>query len=93
MFLCQTGVEGRAARREVDPMPATSVLVLHDDGQSYVAQLLGQHRDRATGGWRLGVLYSVDVGMQFQRVVLADQCKALPLRPQPSGRLRRSRRT
>ena len=30
-------------------MPATAVEVLHDDGKWYLTQLLGQHRDRATG--------------------------------------------
>ena len=47
--------EGRAAARKADPMPTTSILVLHDDGRWYVAQLLGQHRDRETGDWRCGV--------------------------------------
>jgi hypothetical protein len=44
-------------------MPATHVLVLHDDGRWYRAQLLGQHRDRATRHWRVGVRYFVDVGI------------------------------
>ena len=39
-------------------MPTTAVEVLHDDGRWYVAQLLGQHRDRATGDWRCGVRYT-----------------------------------
>ena len=43
-------------------MPATAVEVLHDDGRWYVAQLLGQHRDRATGDWRCGVRYTVGAG-------------------------------
>jgi hypothetical protein len=59
-------------------MPATAVEVLHDDGRWYLAQLLGQHRDRATGEWRCGVRYTVGVGMQYQRVVWADQCRRLP---------------
>ena len=59
-------------------MPATAVLVLHDDGRWYVAQLLGQHRDRVTGDWRCGVRYTVAAGMQHQRVVWADQCSRLP---------------
>ena len=50
--------EGRAAGRKADPMPTTAVEVLHDDGRWYVAKLLGQHRDRETGGWRCGVRYS-----------------------------------
>ena len=36
-------------------MPANSVLVLHDDGRWYLAQLLGQHRDQRTGAWRCRV--------------------------------------
>jgi hypothetical protein len=56
-------------------MPTTAVEVLHDDGRWYLAQLLGQHFDRATGEWRCGVRYTVDVGMQNQRVVWADQCR------------------
>ena len=43
----------------------------------YLAQLLGQHRDRASGEWRCGVRYTVGFGMQYQRVVGADQCRAL----------------
>jgi hypothetical protein len=58
-------------------MPATAVLVLHDDDRWYLAQLLGQNRDRATGEWRCGVRYTVRVGMQYQRVVWADQCRRL----------------
>jgi hypothetical protein len=42
--------------------PGAAILVLHDDGRWYVARLLGQHRDRATGDWRYGVRYTVDVG-------------------------------
>jgi len=41
-------------------MPTTAVEVLHDDGRWYLAQLLGQHRDRGlphgggvTEGWRV----------------------------------------
>ena len=59
-------------------MSATAVEVLHDDGHLYLARLLGQHRDRVTGDWRCGVRYTVDVGMQYQRVVWADQCRRLP---------------
>jgi hypothetical protein len=58
-------------------MPPTAVEVLHDDGKWYLAQLLGQHRDRATGDWRCGVRYTVNVGQQYQRVVWADQCRRL----------------
>ena len=58
-------------------MPTPAVEVLHDDGRWYVARLLGQHRDRETGGWRCGVRYSVAAGYQFQRVVWAEQCRAL----------------
>ncbi len=57
-------------------MPATHVLVLHDDGRWYMAHLLGQHRDLATRAWRIGVRYYIDVGMQHQRVVCADECRA-----------------
>ena len=49
-------------------MAATAVEVLHDDGRWYLAQLLGQHRDRQTGDWRCGVRYSVAPGMTYQRV-------------------------
>jgi hypothetical protein len=48
---------------------------VHDDGRWYLAQLLGQHRDRATGEWRCGVRYTVEVGIQHQRVVWAEQCR------------------
>jgi len=58
-------------------MPTTTAVeVLHDDGRWYLAQLLGQHRDWAAGGWRCGVRYTVDVRMQYQRVVWAEQLKA-----------------
>ena len=57
-------------------MPTTAIEVLHDDGRWYLCQLLGQHRDRVTGAWRCGV-YTVGVGMQYQRVVWADQCRRL----------------
>gem|GEM_PF-2303079 len=48
-------------RRQRQPiMPTTAVEVLHDDGRWYLAQLLGQHRDRGlphgggvTEGWRV----------------------------------------
>jgi hypothetical protein len=59
-------------------MPATAVEVLHDDGRWYLAQLLGQHRDKATGDWRCGVRYTVDFGMNGRRLVWADQCRRLP---------------
>ncbi len=59
-------------------MPTIAVEVRHDDGRWYLATLLGQHRDRATRGWRCGVRYTVDVGMQYQRVVWADDCRQLP---------------
>ena len=59
-------------------MPTTAVEVLHDDGRWSVARLLGQHRDRETGDWRCGVRYSVAPGLAYQRVVWADQCRALP---------------
>ena len=49
-------------------MPETHVLVLHNDGRWYRAQLLGQHRDRATRSWRVGAWHYVGVGMQHQRV-------------------------
>lgn len=61
-------------------MPASHVLVLHDDGLFYVARLLGQHRDRASGAWRVGVRYYVGVGMQH---VSADECRAVD--EPPSG--------
>ena len=73
-------------------MPATAVEVLHDDGRWYVAQLLGQHRDRATGDWRCGVRYTVDVGMQYQRVVWADQCRRLPAEDEVQLRATRTSR-
>jgi hypothetical protein len=62
-------------------MPATTVFVLHDEGRWYLAQLLGQHRDRAAGDWRCGVRYSVDVGVRYQRVVWAAQCRDAYGRP------------
>jgi len=46
-------------------------------GRCRVGHLLGQHRDRATGDWCCGVRYSVDVGMQYQRVVCADHSRRL----------------
>jgi hypothetical protein len=58
-------------------MPASAVEVRHDDGRWYLAELLGQHRDRETGAWRCGARYTVDVGMQYQRVVWAGECRAL----------------
>src|SRR5688572_11079799 len=63
-------------------MPATHVLVLHDDGRWYLAQILGQHRDRATRLWRVGVAYYVDVGMHHQRVVWADECRVVDSPPE-----------
>ena len=59
-------------------MPTTAVEVLHDDGRWYLAQLLGQHRDRATGGCRGEVRYTVGVGMKYRRVVWADRCPRKP---------------
>src|SRR5215203_5145580 len=56
----------------------TAVEVLHDDGRWYLAELLGQHRDRATGDWRCGVRYGVAPRMVYQRIVWADHCRALP---------------
>ena len=64
-------------------MPTTAVEVLHDDGRWYPAQLLGQHRHRATGEWRCGVRYTVAVGAQYQSVVWADQCRRLPAEGPP----------
>ena len=58
-------------------MPTTAVLVLHHDGRSYVAQLLGQHRDHETGGWRCGVRYYVEPGQQYQRVLPASKCRGV----------------
>ena len=66
-------------------MPVAQILVPHDDGRWYVATLLGQHRDRATGRWRAGVRYTVDV-MTFQRVLWADDCRRLPEQHQDDQR-------
>ena len=55
-------------------MPATHILVLHDGGRRWVAQLLGQHRDRPTGRWMVGVRHYVAPGEQYQRVLWADDC-------------------
>jgi len=67
-----------ALLRAAGVLVGAAVGVPHDDGRWYLAQLLGQHRDRATGGWRCGVRYSVAPGLAYQRVVWADQCRALP---------------
>jgi hypothetical protein len=56
-------------------MPASHILVPHDVGTWREAQLLGQHRDRSTGRWRVGVRYSVGIGEQYQRVLWADDCR------------------
>ncbi len=64
-------------------MPATAVEVLHDDGRWYLAQLLGQHRDRETGDWRCGVRYSVAPGWHT-----SASCG-----PTSAGRYRQSRST
>jgi hypothetical protein len=58
-------------------MFTAAVEVQHDDGSWYVAQLLGQHRDRHTGRWRRGVRYSVAPGFAYQRVVWALQCRPI----------------
>ena len=58
-------------------MPATAVEVLHDDGRWYVATLMGQHRDRTTGAWRCGVRYYTAPGATYQRVVWAEECRAV----------------
>ena len=57
-------------------MPATHVLVLHDDGQWYRAELLDQHR--SGGRWRAVVRYSVAPGMQYMRGEWADEVRAAP---------------
>ena len=67
-------------------MPTIAVEVRHDDGRWYLATLLGQHRDRATRGWRCGVRYTVDLGMQYQRVVSADESRQLPAEDQVDDR-------
>lgn len=58
-------------------MPATEVLVPHDDGRWYRAQLLGQHRSSVDGHWRCGVRYYVGPGEQYQRVLPAADCRAV----------------
>jgi len=59
-------------------MPATAVEVLHDDGNWYVAQLLGQHRDGATGEWRCGRPVLDLTGGDYQPVVWAEECRLPP---------------
>lgn len=54
----------------------TEVLVPHDDGRWYRAQLLSQHR--VDGVWRVTVTYSTGPGFRFWRGMLADRCRALP---------------
>lgn len=54
--------EGRAVRREADPLlPAPRpVLVIHDEGRWYAATLLDAYR--SSTGWRAVVRYSVEPG-------------------------------
>jgi hypothetical protein len=54
-------------------MPATHVLVRHDDGRWYVAELLDQHRSE--GRWRAVVRYSVAPGMRYVRGEWADELR------------------
>ncbi len=62
-------------------MPASEILVPHDDGRWYRATLLGQHRDRSDGHWRCGVRYYVGPGQQYQRVLPAADCRAVDVPP------------
>src|SRR3954447_10125358 len=65
----------RTSERPTHARP--QILVPHDDGCWYRATLLGRHRDRADGHWRAGVRYYVGPGQQYQRVLRADDCRAV----------------
>jgi hypothetical protein len=54
-------------------MPRKTVLVRHDDGAWYEAELLGQHR--SGGRWRAVVRYSVAPGMRYERGLWADELR------------------
>ena len=59
--------------------PVKYVLVRHDDGRWYEAELLDQHRRE--GRWRAVVRYSVAPGMQYMRGLWADQLRPTTLAP------------
>ena len=59
------------SKSEVDPMPATHVLVKHD-GAWVMASLL--HQYRLDGRWRAVIRYTVAPGMTYQ---LAEWCDDL----------------
>jgi hypothetical protein len=56
-------------------MPVKYVLVRHDDGCWYAAELLGQHR--SGGRWRAVVRYTVSPGMRYMRGEWADELRAV----------------
>jgi len=58
-------------------MPATEVLTEDDDGRRYIADVLGQYRDRGDGQWRVVVTYSTEPGSRYIRAEPADRCRAV----------------
>jgi hypothetical protein len=56
-------------------MPLPHVLVQHDDGRTYVAEVLAQYR--MTRRWRALVTYSTQPGYRYHRAFWADELHAL----------------
>jgi hypothetical protein len=55
-----------------------SVLVIHDDGRWWVADLLAQYPSTAEPGrWKVTVRYTTEPGARYQRTLWADECRAV----------------
>src|SRR4051794_652513 len=72
-------------------MPATHVLVQHDDGRWYVAELL--HQYRTDGRWPAVVTYSTGPCETYMRGKWADDLRRLVEMPPPGTGSSRSART
>lgn len=54
-------------------MAQTFVLIEHDDGRTYRAEVLAQYRIR--GRWRVRVRYSTAPGITYERARWADELR------------------
>jgi hypothetical protein len=59
----------------VDPMPPTLVLLQHDDGRTFLAEVLAQYR--IAGRWRVRVRYTTAPGMTDEHARWADELRPI----------------
>ena len=56
-----------------DPMPPKLVLLQHDDGRTFLAEVPAQYR--IAGRWRVRVRYTTAPGMTYEHARWADELR------------------